>query len=148
MALVPKKAPAGADAAAAAGDDVKIERAADAIEMPQLRPTQKGTLEPKTVGRPILADYTLGVNLLVDMDSVAETQIVGAKLFPHKEKTESFHLVEVYVLTGPIGGDLGYQGSLGLFRVDFPGGQYDIKHDDELVAKVRDQLFPGPKAYK
>lgn len=136
MALVPTQAP------------VKVTRAGETVDVPQLRPTPKGTLDPKTVGRPVLADYTLGVNLLVDMDNVAETQIVGVKLFPHKEKNDSYHLAEVYVLSGPVGEDVGYVGSLGCFRVDFPGGKYDIKYDDDVVAQVRDHVFPGPKAYK
>ena len=116
--------------------------------MPQLKPTQKGSLDPKTIGRPVLADLVLGVNLLVDMDNIAETTIIGVKVFQHKEKNETFHLAEVYVLGGPIGGDLGYMGSMALFRIELPDGKYDIKHDDEIVAAVREALLPGPKAYK
>ena len=128
--------------------DVKVTIAPDTIDMPQLKPTLKGTLEPKTLGRPVLADYTLGVNMLVDMDNVAETVIIGIKLFQHKEKLETFHLAEVYVLGGPVGGDLGYMGSMALCRVDFPEGRYDIKFDDEVVRQVRELTFPGPKAFK
>ncbi|HVY60903.1 MAG TPA: hypothetical protein VHF22_04585 [Planctomycetota bacterium] len=131
-----------------ASTGVKVTLAPDSIEMPQLRPTTKGTLEPKTVGRPVLADYTLGVNVLVDMDNVAETIVMGVKLFPHRDKVEQYHLAEVYVLGGPVGGDVGYMGSLALCRVDFPGGGYDIKYDDEVVRQVRDLVFPGPKAFK
>jgi len=133
---------------AAPATGLKIARAPETIEMPQLRPTTRGTLEPKTVGRPVLADYVLGVNLLVDMDNVAETSIMGIKLFPHRDKLGTFCLAEVYVLGGPVGGDVGYLGSLALFRVDFPDGKYDIKYDDELVSRIRELLFPGPKAFK
>jgi hypothetical protein len=128
--------------------DLKVERAADSIECPQLRPTVKGTLEPKTIGRPILADLTLGVNLMVDMDNVTMTSIVAVKIFPHKEGNDTFHLAEAYVLGAPLGGEYTYAGSVGLYRVDYPGGKYDIVHDDEVAKRVRDLLFPGPKAYK
>jgi hypothetical protein len=116
--------------------------------MPQLKATTKGTLEPKSVGRPVIADYPLGVNLCVDMDNVAETLVFGVKLFQHRDKTESYFLAEAYILGGPLGGATGYMGSIGLFRVDFPGGNYDVKFDDEIVATVREMLFPGPKAFK
>lgn len=128
---------------------LRIGPAPESVEMPQLKPTTKGTLEPKTVGRPVLADYPLGVTMLVDMDNVAETLVFGIKLFPHRDKSESYHLAEAYLLGGPAGGATGYMGSLGLFRVDFPnGGAYDVKFDDEIVERIRAQLFPGPKAFK
>src|SRR5262245_6677729 len=130
------------------GAAVKVTRVNDTVEWPQLKPTTKGALEPKSVGRPILADLPLGVNLLVDMDAVAETTIIGVKVFPHREKLESFHLAEVYMLGGPMGGDVAYMGSLMCCRVDFPEGKYDIKHDDEIVRQVRELLLPGPKGLK
>jgi hypothetical protein len=129
-------------------DTLKVTRAPETVVLPQLKVTPKGTLEPKTVGRPVLADLVLGINYLRDPDGNVDTSVIGLKLFPHKEKLESYHLAEVYVLGGPPEGDLGYLGSLALCRVDFPGGQYDIQFDDELVAKVRDVVFPGPQAFK
>lgn len=127
---------------------VKVTRAPETIPLPQLKPTPKGTLEPRTVGRPVLRDLVLGVNLLVDAASVAESNVIGVKIFQHRDKTEQFHLAEVYVLGGPIGGDIGYLGSILLCRVDFPGGLYDEKYDGEVVRQVRELLLPGPGAYK
>ena len=128
---------------------LKITSAPDHIDLPQLKPTTKGTLEPRTIGRPVLADFPLGVSLLVDMDNVAESLVIGIKLFPHRDKTESFHLAEAYILGAPVGEPTGYMGSLALFRIDFPGsGNYDVKFDDEIVERIRALLFPGPKAFK
>lgn len=127
---------------------LKIAPAAEHIDLPQLKPSTKGTLDPKTVGRPVLADYTLGVTLCVDMDNVTETLVFGIKLFPHRDKSESYHLAEVYLLGAPLGGATGYMGSLASYRVDFPGGNYDVKFDDEIVERIRLLLFPGPKAFK
>jgi hypothetical protein len=134
--------------AAAPSPELKVALAPDSIDVPQLRPTTKGTLEPKAVGKSSVADLTLGVRLLVDMDNVAESLVFGIKIFPYREKQESFHLAEVYLVGGAVGGDLGYMGSLALCRVDYPGGDYDAKYDDELAARVRELILPGPKAYK
>ena len=137
-----------AESATAAPAGVNVTRAPESVTLPQLRPTQKGTLEPKTVGRPILKDLVLGVNLLIDMSYVAETNVIGIKIFAHKEKTESYHLAEVYVLGGAVGGDMSFLGSLLLCRLDYPDGVYSDQHDDQVVAAVREMLLPGPKAYQ
>ena len=127
---------------------VTVTLAPESIPLPQLKVTPKGGLEPKTIGRPVLRDLTLGVNVLVDANDVAESNIIGLKIFPHKDKTESYHLAEVYMLGGPVGGDVTYLGSLLLCRVDFPGGVYDEKHDDEVARQVRDLLVPGPAEFR
>ena len=137
-----------AESATAAPAGVKVTRAPASIAVPQLRPTPKGTLEPKTVGRPVLKDLVLGVNLIIDMSNVTETNVIGVKIFPHKDKIESYHLAEVYVLGGPVGEGVSYLGSLLLCRLDYPEGVYAEQHDDQVVAAVREMLLPGPQAYQ